>query len=120
MTGENNGRLFPKICEACLPDAPSATDRKTEQFLQNQLEWFLSTYLEFPQISRIFKLQDFATAVTGPNTVGALAEAGRHHSQIIFEYSGVTVTWWSHKISGLYIDDFILANRTEDLFAAPG
>jgi pterin-4a-carbinolamine dehydratase len=30
------------------------------------------------------------------------------------------VTWWSHKISGLHVDDFILANRTEDLFAAPG
>ena len=109
-----------KICAACLPDAPPATDCKTEQFLQNQPEWFLSTDVEFPQVSRVFKLQDFATALTVANTVGALAEAGRHHPQIILEYSGVAVTWWSHKISGLHVDDFILANRTEDLFAAPG
>jgi len=109
-----------KICEACLPDAPPATDCKTEQFLQNQPEWFLSTDVEFPQVSRVFKLQDFAPALTVANTVGALTEAGRHHPQIILEYGAVTVTWWSHKIRGLHVDDFILANRTEDLFAAPG
>ena len=109
-----------KICAACLPDAPPATDCKTEQFLQNQPEWFLSTDVEFPQVSRVFKLQDYAPALTVANTVGALAEAGRHHPQIILEYGAVTVTWWSHKIRGLHVDDFILANRTEDLFAAPG
>ena len=76
--------------------------------------------MKFPQVIQVFKLKDFTKALTVANSVRALAEAGRHHSQIIFEYSGVTVTWWSHKISGLYIDDFILANRTEDLFAAPG
>tara|TARA_B100000780_G_scaffold93215_1_gene64791 strand:- start:567 stop:845 length:279 start_codon:yes stop_codon:yes gene_type:complete len=89
---ESNGRLFPKICEASLPDAPSATGRKTEQFLQNQPKWFLSTCVKFPQVSQVFKLKDFTTALTVANSVRALAEAGRHHPQINLEYSGVTVT----------------------------
>ena len=87
--------------------------------MQNEPEWFLSTNVEFPQFRQVLKLQGFATGLTVANTVATLTEAERHHPQIILEYSGVTVTWWSHKINELHIDDFVLANRTEDLLAAP-
>jgi len=30
----------------------------------------------------------------------------------------VTVTWWTHSIKGLHLNDFIMAAKTEGLYGA--
>ena len=35
------------------------------------------------------------------------------------EWGRVTVTWWTHKIKGLHRNDFIMAARTDRLYAKP-
>jgi 4a-hydroxytetrahydrobiopterin dehydratase len=33
------------------------------------------------------------------------------------EWGKVTVTWWTHKIRGLHHNDFIMAAKTDGLYA---
>ena len=106
-----------QICEACLPDASPATTHEINAFLAQHPDWALSSDVTFSQIVRVYKLRDFASALTFGNAVGVLAETEGHHPQIILEYGRVTIKWWSHKIKGLHVNDFILASRTEDLYS---
>ena len=62
----------------------------------------------------------FAAALAFTNRVGALAEAEGHHPALLTEWGHVTVTWWTHKIRGLHRNDFIMAAKTDALFAQSG
>ena len=48
-------------------------------------------------------------------TFGELAEAEGHHPAILTEWGSVEVSWWTHKIGGLHMNDFIMAARTDEL-----
>jgi 4a-hydroxytetrahydrobiopterin dehydratase len=49
--------------------------------------------------------------------VGELAEAEDHHPAILIEWGRVSVTWWTHAIKGLHINDFICAAKTDQLIS---
>ena len=44
---------------------------------------------------------------------GAMAEDEGHHPAILTEWGKVTVTWWSHKIKGLHVNDFIMCAKCD-------
>jgi len=48
--------------------------------------------------------------------VANLAEQEDHHPEIMLEWGKVTVSWWSHKIKGLHMNDFICASKTDLIF----
>jgi 4a-hydroxytetrahydrobiopterin dehydratase len=69
----------------------------------------------------VFRFATFADALQFTNVVGKLAEAEGHHPTLLTEWGKVTVTWWTHKIRGLHRNDFIMAAKTDALYAqAPG
>ena len=70
------------------------------------------------QLQRVFRFRNFQAALAFTNRVGALAEAQGHHPLLITEWGRVTVCWWTHKIGGLHLNDFIMAARTDTLAAA--
>ena len=86
-----------KVCEACSADAPKATQSEIEDFLKNNSEWYLSTDVDFPQLKREFKFNNFFNAQQFTNVIGDLAEKEGHHPSILLEYGKVTISWWSHK-----------------------
>jgi 4a-hydroxytetrahydrobiopterin dehydratase len=51
------------------------------------------------------------------NQVGDLAEAEDHHPALLTEWGKVTVTLWTHSIGGLHRNDFIMAAKTDRLYA---
>ncbi len=68
------------------------------------------------RLQRIYKLKDFKQALAFTDRIGALAEKENHHPSILTEWGKVTVTWWTHRVRGLHQNDFIMADRTDDLF----
>tara|TARA_A100001037_G_C15095457_1_gene611234 strand:+ start:1025 stop:1375 length:351 start_codon:yes stop_codon:yes gene_type:complete len=105
-----------KVCEACSVDAPKATQSEIEDFLKNNSEWYLSTDVDFPQLKREFKFNNFFNAQQFTNVIGDLAEKEGHHPSILLEYGKVTISWWSHKIKSLHVNDFILSTKTEQIY----
>ena len=102
-----------RICKACLPSAPKASDREITQLLLQQSDWALTSDADALQLCRVYKLIDFAAALAFTDAVSGLAEAP---ALLIVEYSKVTGKYWSHKRCGLRMNDFIVASRTDALF----
>ena len=50
------------------------------------------------------------------NMIAELAEEEDHHPKIILEWGLVTLQWWSHKIKGLHMNDFICAAKSDEIY----
>ena len=100
-------------CEACRPDAPRATQDEISNFLSSYPHWTLMNVEGVQQLQRIYTFDSFEAALAFTNAVGAIAETEGHHPAILTEWGKVTVTWWSHKIKGLHVNDFIMCAKCD-------
>lgn len=68
------------------------------------------------KLEREFKFKDFSEALEFVNKVGEIAELDDHHPDInLYNWNKVTITLWTHKIKGLFLNDFILAAKIDEL-----
>jgi len=109
------GDLADQSCEACRAGAPLVTPEEIKGYHPSIPEWEIVTIDGVQRLSRHFSFRDFAEALAFTNKVAVIAEEEGHHPALLTEYGSVTVTWWSHKIKGLHINDFIMAARTDRL-----
>jgi 4a-hydroxytetrahydrobiopterin dehydratase len=110
--------LTQEKCHACRADSPRVGEDEMPELLNQLPDWKVETRDGVPQLERRFKFPDFAQALAFTNRVGELAEAEDHHPKLTIEWGSVVVTWWTHKIRGLHRNDFILAARTDRLYAS--
>ena len=104
-------------CVACRRDAPKVTDAEIAEYHPQVSEWELIERDEINRLERLFQFDGFAQALAFTNRVGELAEEEGHHPALLTEWGRVTVTWWTHKIRGLHRNDFIMAAKTDALYA---
>jgi 4a-hydroxytetrahydrobiopterin dehydratase len=109
--------LVEMKCEACRGDAPPLSEDEIAALSPQVPEWTIVEREGIKRLERTFRFKDFAEALAFTNKVGALAEAEDHHPAILTEWGRVTVTWWTHKIRGLHLNDFIMAAKTDRLYA---
>ncbi len=107
--------LLGQKCEVCRRDAPLVTPEQVKELHPKVPDWQIVEVDGIQRLTRIFSFKSFVEAVDFTNRVGAIAEEEGHHPAILTEYGSVTVTWWSHKIRGLHINDFIMAARADRL-----
>ena len=50
------------------------------------------------------------------NKIAELADLEDHHPKITVEWGIVGLEWWSHKIKGLHMNDFICASKSDYLY----
>lgn len=104
-------------CVACRRDAPKVTGAEIAEYHPQVSDWELIERDEIKRLERLFQFDGFAPALAFTNRVGDLAEEEGHHPAILTEWGRVTVTWWTHKIRGLHRNDFIMAAKTDALYA---
>jgi len=105
--------LSSQTCIPCRGDEPSLGTEEID-LLQNEVpDWEVVEVKSVPRLRRRFRFPDFATALSFTDRVGALAQAQEHHPRIITQWGSVTVDWWTHAISGLHNNDFIMAAKTD-------
>ena len=109
--------LSSEKCEACRAGAPAVTDSEIAELGAQTPEWKLLNEGE-RKLQRVFRFKNFADAMAFTVRVGELAESESHHPAILTEWGRVTVTWWTHAIRGLHRNDFIMAAKTDAIFAA--
>jgi 4a-hydroxytetrahydrobiopterin dehydratase len=109
--------LSKQSCEACRADAPKVSDEDLKLLMPNIPDWQVIVVDGVMQLSREFGFRNFEQAMAFSNRVGDIAEAEDHHPAILTEWGKVTVTWWSHKITGLHKNDLIMAARTDEVYA---
>ena len=108
--------LLKQKCVACNVDAPKVSEEELVELLQHIPDWKTFTEDSELRLKRVFKFEDYASAIKFSNKVAALAEEEDHHPAILREWGQVEVTWWTHKIGGLHKNDFISAAKTDLIF----
>ena len=109
--------LTQEKCVACRGDAPKVTEDEMAELRPRIPDWKLAEHDGIPRLERVFRFKDFAQALAFTVGVGELAEEEGHHPAILTEWGRVTVSWWTHKIRGLHRNDFIMAAKTDQLYA---
>lgn len=109
--------LVKMKCIACRGGEPTLTDAESATLHSQVSEWQIVERDDIQRLERQFKVKNFREALNFTEQVGEIAEAEGHHPVIVTAWGGVTVTWWTHKIKGLHRNDFIMAAKTDQLFA---
>ncbi len=105
--------LVERKCEACRAGAPRVTAEEKRQLLPQIRDWEIVEQDGIERLVRTYRVDGFKNALLFTMKIGELAEAEGHHPAILTEWGRVTVSWWSHKIKGLHVNDFIMAAKTE-------
>ena len=109
-------KLTQMRCVACRKDAPTVTEAETAELRGQVPDWDLVELDGVKRLRRVFSFGDFAQALDFTIRAGELAEEEGHHPALLTEWGRTTVTWWTHKISGLHRNDFIMAAKTDQLY----
>lgn len=107
--------LKERHCEACRADAPRVTPDQVKELKPRIPDWEIIDVDGVKRLTRTFTFPDFEQALAFTNRVGEIAEMEDHHPALLTEWGRVTVTWWTHKIRGLHVNDFIMSARTDAL-----
>jgi 4a-hydroxytetrahydrobiopterin dehydratase len=107
--------LTQQKCTACSKDALPVTLEEIAELKPQIPYWQMIEVEGESRLERSYKFPDFKTALEFTNRVGEAAEEQGHHPALLTEYGKVTVTWWTHAISGLHKNDFIMAAKTDEI-----
>jgi len=66
-------------------------------------------------LQKAFSFKNFREAMAFLRKVEEIAESEGHHPDFCVHYSRVDFTIWTHAISGLHQNDFILASKIDEL-----
>jgi len=109
--------LTAQNCIPCTGKEPHLTAEEIAQLQPEIPDWEIIEVDGELRLERTYKFPDFQTALAFTNKVGEAAENQGHHPALLTEWGKVTVTWWTHAISGLHQNDFIMAAKTNQIAA---
>jgi 4a-hydroxytetrahydrobiopterin dehydratase len=96
-------------------------DRSSKQLGDSEISEYLSSVSEWDflhvdgvqRIRRVFNFSSYSDAFSFVCAISSAAVLEDHHPRLILEYFSVTVEWWTHSVSGLHENDFIMAVKTD-------
>jgi 4a-hydroxytetrahydrobiopterin dehydratase len=105
-------------CVPCRGDEPPATGEELKELMPTIPEWDIVEKNGAPQLQRTFNFSDFQATLDFTNQVGETAEAEGHHPVITLTWGKATVEWYTHAISNIHKNDFIMAAKTDQIYEA--
>lgn len=109
--------LKQSSCVPCRGGVPTLTDPEIAGLLPQVPEWSVAEAGGVKRLQRTFRFKDFRRAMEFAVQVGELAEREQHHPDLHVAWGKVTVETWTHKIGGLHRNDFVLAAKTDAIYA---
>lgn len=105
--------LTSQKCVPCEGNVKAFTPDQVAIYMPQVPNWQL---LDNQKLQREFKLKDFKAAIAFVNKIADVAESEGHHPDMdIHSWNKVTVTLWTHAIKGLFMNDFILAAKIDEI-----
>ena len=108
--------LADQALQDCNASSSGLSDKDIEKHLQDLDGWDSVTRNNISQLRKIFMFKNFILAQAFANQVADLSELNNHHPCICFEWGKVEISWWTHSVSGLFINDFIMAAKTDAIY----
>ena len=94
----------------------SLSKSEIEAYLPQVPDWDIDEIEGVKRLVRQFKFGNFVEALDFTNRIGELAEQEDHHPAILTEWGKVTITWWTHAVEGLHLNDFITAAKSDQIY----
>jgi 4a-hydroxytetrahydrobiopterin dehydratase len=114
MTAATANELTQKRCLPCEGGIPALRAEQVRELLAALPAWKLTA--DNQRIRREWRVKDFLTALDFFQRVGQLAEDEGHHPDLhLVGYRNVAIEIWTHAVSGLTENDFILAAKIDKL-----
>lgn len=110
--------LAGETCVPCRGGEPTLEENETEALLPEVSGWRVAERDGVKRLEKSFRFADFASALRFTVGVGKRAEEAGHHPALLTEWGRVTVAWWTHAIGGLHRNDFVMAARTDGVYAS--
>jgi len=104
-------------CVPCRGGVPTLTEAEVAELKPQVPQWEVIEVEGGSRLRRGFRFRDFRQALDFAIQVGELAEREQHHPDLHVAWGRVVVETWTHKIHGLHRNDFILAAKTDALYA---
>ena len=108
-------QLKQQQCTACRPDAAPVSDTELDALMLELCGWTLDVVERVKRLEKQFRFSDYAQSMAFAQRVAELAEAEDHHPAMLVEWGSVKVSWWTHAINGLHLNDFVCAAKTDQL-----
>ena len=109
--------LTRSACVPCRGGVPALTRDEIAALLPQVPGWRIAERDGVPSLVRELPFKNFRQALDFAVQVGELAEREQHHPDLHVAWGRVAVETWTHKIKGLHQNDFILAAKTDELYA---
>lgn len=109
--------LLEQKCVPCEGGMLPLTIPQAQELLKELSYWNLSS--DAKQINKTYKFKDWKEAHAFVNMVSDIAEGEGHHPDIDLHWGRVGVSLTTHAISGLSVNDFILAAKIDRLQQKP-
>ena len=91
---------------------PLVGEEAEEKLQQLDDDWEI---VDDHHLKRHFDFEDYKEAENFVTKVGEIAEEEGHHPNIEFTYGEATIKLYTHKIDGLYDNDFIMAAKIDEM-----
>ena len=101
--------LLSQECKAHEKGSSPLTQNEAENHLKDlDSNWSLS---DNNSISREFKFKNYYETIAFVNLAATVAHQQDHHPDLLISYNRCTVTYSTHIVGGLSINDFICAAK---------
>ncbi len=96
-------------CIPCRKSDPGLSATERAAALDHLPDWSLSQ--NATAIRRRFTFKNYAQALAFVTSVSAIAETESHHPDIAFGWGYVEITFTTHAIGGLHLNDILMAHK---------
>jgi 4a-hydroxytetrahydrobiopterin dehydratase len=94
-------------CVMVTPRTPRLDQKEIDRLIAQIHGWQIISKDEVPRLEKVFRFTNFKGALIFSNQVGQVADAENHHPALLTEWGKVTVSWWTHAIHGLHLNDLM-------------
>jgi 4a-hydroxytetrahydrobiopterin dehydratase len=109
--------LTQSSCVPCRGGVAPLDEEGIARYAPDVPEWRVVKRDGISRIEREYSFKDFQEALDFTVAIGELAESEQHHPDIHLSWGKVRVETWTHKIKGLHRNDFILAAKSDRIYA---
>jgi len=109
-------RLSVYPCAATPKDAAKLTDEQQRKLALQIADWTIELNSGVAQLCRVYQVDNFVQAMAFANQITLIAEDSNHHPALLVEWGRIRVSWWSHSIGGLHLNDFVMAAKTDEIY----
>lgn len=91
------------------------SEMEIEPLLSQVEGWSVEEADGHQRLSKMFRFKGFMPGMELVDRIAPIAEAEKHHPDLLISWGSVTVWLWTHTAGGLTDNDFILAAKVDRL-----